>query len=82
MLLKASMMMKVSGTNPQEPVYLGTAPNLVLIAPANIAFTLNLNVFNAQVLPLLGTNATVETVGLDCGNGQILPLDTANNNFQ
>lgn len=76
MLLKWYIMLKGGAT------YLWGDPKLVLIAPTNIAFTLNSNVFNAQVLPTLGANVKVDTVGLDCWNKQVLPLDAASMNFQ
>ena len=61
--------------------YIGSDPSLVLIATTMIAYSLNTTVFNAQVVPGLGA-VTVQTIALDCGNGQILPLNNETLEFQ
>lgn len=54
--------------------YTRNTPNLRLIAPATIFYTLNNNYFNSQILPPLGQVNFTE-VFLDCGNGQKLSLN-------
>lgn len=43
-------------------------------------YTLNTNYFNAQILPGLG-QVNIPDMNLDCGNGQILPLNLTTRQF-
>ena len=47
--------------------YTRTDPNLKLIAPATIYYTLNPKYFNSQILPSLG-QVSFNEISLDCGN--------------
>ena len=60
--------------------YTRTTPDLKLIAPATIFYTLNTNYFNSQILPPLGQVNFTE-VSLDCGNGQKLKLNFTTSQF-
>jgi len=48
--------------------------NYPLIAPANVWYKLNLNLFNKQVIPTLW-DVQVNTISLDCGNGNLLAIN-------
>ncbi|HRU50134.1 MAG TPA: hypothetical protein P5155_01380 [Candidatus Absconditabacterales bacterium] len=56
---------------PQE---IGVDPDLYIIAPVNIEFNFNYKVFNREIAPSLG-NPKILGLSLDCGNGQILPIN-------
>ncbi len=63
------------------PQYLLGDPNIKLIAPIALSYQLNGPVFNAQVYPTLGV-VDIESVTLDCGNDQILNMNTTNLTFE
>ena len=48
-----------------------------LIAPGNVTFGLNTTTFNSTVLTQLG-GGTLDSMKLDCGNGQTLPVSVTN----
>lgn len=60
--------------------YTRTTPDLKLIAPATMFYTLNNNYFNSQILPSLGQVNFTEML-LDCGNGQKLTLNLTTAQF-
>jgi hypothetical protein len=62
------------------PQYFLGDPSIKLIAPISLSYQLNSPVFNAQVYPTLGV-VDIEGVTLDCGNGQIVNMDTTNLTF-
>lgn len=55
-------------------------PTLKLIAPANMYYKLNSNYFSTQILPSLG-QANIQSMQLDCGNGQQLSLNLTTRQF-
>ncbi len=57
-----------------DAVAIGSDPRLVVIAPANITFELNSNLFNKQIVPRLW-NAQNVWVILDCWNWQTLQIN-------
>lgn len=61
-------------------VALSSDPKIVLLAPSALAFKLNTDLFNGQVLPTLG-QASFDKVSLDCGNKQILDMNMSNAEF-
>lgn len=61
--------------------YTRTTPDLKLIAPATMFYTLNNNYFNSQILPTLGQVNFTEML-LDCGNGQKLTLNLTTAQFE
>lgn len=54
--------------------YLDSDPGLVAIAPVNMFYTLNSELFNKQIVPQLWA-VTLQSLSLDCGNGQTLSMD-------
>jgi len=61
-------------------VSISADPKIVLLAPSAMAFKLNTDLFNGQVLPTLG-QASFDSVILDCGNGQTLDMNMSNAEF-
>lgn len=61
-------------------VALSSDPKIVLIAPSQMAFKLNTDYFNGQILPTLG-QASFDSLVLDCGNGQTLNMNMTNAQF-
>ncbi len=60
--------------------YLDSDPNLVAIAPVNMFYSLNSELFNKQIMPQLWA-VTLQELSLDCGNGQTLDMDMQNATF-
>lgn len=56
------------------PVNILSNPDLVLIAPASMAFQINGPLFSRQVIPTLGP-VDVQSVTMTCGNGTILSMN-------
>ncbi|MEI6426351.1 MAG: hypothetical protein WCO66_03290 [Candidatus Absconditabacteria bacterium] len=59
---------------------LSSDPKIVLLAPSAMAFKLNTDLFNGQILPTLG-QASFDSVVLDCGNKQTLDMNMTNAEF-
>jgi hypothetical protein len=59
---------------------LSSDPKIVLLAPSALAFKLNTDLFNGQILPTLG-QASFDSVVLDCGNKQTLDMNMSNAEF-
>lgn len=68
--------------NKSEILYELRNKNYPLIAPANIGYRLNTNLFNKQILPMLW-DIDIKSISLDCWNGDILQIntDTAQSNW-
>lgn len=64
----------------QKSVVVGSDPDLWLIAPANVSFTLNTRVFDEQIKTMLWTSQIV-SVELDCANGQTISSNYPNSQF-
>ena len=61
-------------------VALSSDPKIVLLAPSAMAFKLNTDYFNGQILPSLG-QASFDSMILNCGNGQSLDMNMSNAQF-
>ncbi len=61
-------------------VALSSDPKIVLLAPSQMAFKLNTDYFNGQILPTLG-QASFDSLVLDCGNWQTLNMNMSNAQF-
>jgi hypothetical protein len=67
-LLKPYIQLKDSNT------YLGSDPKLVAIAPVNMFYELNADLFNKQIVPQFG-EVSIQQITLDCGNEKTLNMD-------
>lgn len=54
--------------------YLESDPKLVAIAPVNIFYKLNTNLFNKQIVPTFG-DVSIQQIILDCGNDKTLEMN-------
>lgn len=61
--------------------YLNSDTSLVVIAPVNMFFALNADLFNKQIVPKLWA-VTISNITLNCGNGQALDMDMQSASFK